>query len=85
MHGYFGVFIWFRSRSLFILSIMMISFSLASTASWVRIFTSTGGTLNIIFAKLVQIRANAKAKKSTKVVIASSKPITSKPQCYGES
>jgi len=57
----------------------MISFSLASTASWVRIFTSTGGTLNTIFAKLVQIRANAKAKKSTKVVIASSKPITSKP------
>ena len=78
MHDYFGVL--FGSVSFIVyLSIMMISFSLASTASWVRIFTSTGGTLNTIFAKLVQIRANAKAKKSTKVVIASSKPITSKP------
>lgn len=78
MHDYFGVL--FGSVSFIVyLSIMMISFSLASTASWVRIFTSTGGTLNIIFAKLVQIRTNAKAKKSTKVVIASSKPITSKP------
>jgi len=78
MHDYFGVL--FGSVSFIVyLSIMMISFSLASTASWVRIFTSTGGTLNTIFAKLVQIRANAKAKKSTKVVIASNKPITSKP------
>ena len=78
MHDYFGVL--FGSVSFIVyLSIMMISFSLASTASWVRIFTSTGGTLNTIFAKLVQIRANAKAKKSTKVVIASSKPIASKP------
>jgi len=78
MHDYFGVL--FGSVSFIVyLSIMMISFSLASTASWVRIFTSTGGTLNTIFAKLVQIRTNAKAKKSTKVVIASSKPITSKP------
>jgi S-DNA-T family DNA segregation ATPase FtsK/SpoIIIE len=78
MHDYFGVL--FGSVSFIVyLSIMMISFSLASTASWVRIFTSTGGTLNTIFAKLVQIRTNVKAKKSTKVVIASSKPITSKP------
>ena len=78
MHDYFGVL--FGSVSFIVyLSIMMISFSLASTASWVRIFTSTGGTLNIIFAKLVQIRTNAKAKKSTKVVIASSKPVASKP------
>jgi len=78
MHDYFGVL--FGSVSFIVyLSIMMISFSLASTASWVRIFTSTGGTLNIIFAKLVQIRTNVKAKKSTKVVIASNKPVTSKP------
>lgn len=78
MHDYFGVL--FGSVSFIVyLSIMMISFSLASTASWVRIFTSTGGTLNTIFAKLVRIRANAKAKKSTKVVIASNKPVTSKP------
>jgi len=78
MHDYFGVL--FGSVSFIVyLSIMMISFSLASTASWVRIFTSTGGTLNTIFAKLVQIRTNVKAKKSTKVVIASNKPVTSKP------
>ncbi|SFV85019.1 Cell division protein FtsK [hydrothermal vent metagenome] len=47
MHGYFGTL--FGSASFIVyLSIMMISFSIASTASWANIFNSTGGVLGAI-------------------------------------
>jgi hypothetical protein len=47
MHDYFGTL--FGSASFIVyLSIMMISFSIASTASWANIFTSTGGVLGAI-------------------------------------
>jgi hypothetical protein len=47
MHGHFGTL--FGSASFIVyLSIMMISFSIASTASWANIFTSTGSVLGTI-------------------------------------
>jgi S-DNA-T family DNA segregation ATPase FtsK/SpoIIIE len=78
MHGYFGVL--FGSASFIIyLSIMMISFSITSTASWANIFTSTGGVLGTLLAKFKEIRAQAKVKKSARVVITPKKVSTPKP------
>lgn len=68
MHGYFGTL--FGSASFVVyLSIMMISFSIASTASWANIFTSTGGVLGALLAKFKAAREKAKAKKAAKLVI----------------
>ncbi len=73
MHQYFGKL--FGSVSFVIyLSMMMVSFSIASTASWIRIFASTTNILSSLYAKLAQIRANAKVKKAAKVVIKPTKP-----------
>ncbi|SFV78763.1 Cell division protein FtsK [hydrothermal vent metagenome] len=78
MHGYFGVL--FGSASFIIyLSIIMISFSITSTASWANIFTSTGGVLGTLLAKFKEVRAQANAKKVAKVVITPKKVSTSKP------
>jgi len=77
MHGYFGVL--FGSASFIVyLSIMMISFSITSTASWANIFTSTGGVLGTLLAKFKEVRAQAKAKKVAKVVITPKKVSTPK-------
>ena len=78
MHGYFGVL--FGSASFIIyLSIIMISFSITSTASWANIFTSTGGVLGTLLAKFKEVRTQANAKKVAKVVITPKKVSTSKP------
>ncbi len=64
MHDYFGVL--FGGTSLIIyLSIMMISFSVATSASWINIFSSTGEFLATFFANLKQKRAQAKLNKPT--------------------
>lgn len=66
MHGYFGVL--FGSASLIIyLSIMMISFSIVSSASWINIFSSTGSLLNRLFTKIRDIRVQAKTKRAIKI------------------
>ena len=50
MHSYFGRL--FGSASFIMyLGIMMISFSIVSTASWANIFTSTGGVLGVLLSK----------------------------------
>lgn len=66
MHRYFGVL--FGSASLIIyLSIMMISFSIVSSASWINIFSSTGGLLNRLFTKIRDIRVQAKTQRAIKI------------------
>lgn len=66
MHRYFGVL--FGSASLIIyLSIMMISFSIVSSASWINIFSSTGSLLNRLFTKIRDIRVQAKTKRAIKI------------------
>jgi S-DNA-T family DNA segregation ATPase FtsK/SpoIIIE len=78
MHGYFGTL--FGSASFVVyLSIMMISFSIASTASWANIFTSTGGVLGALMAKIKTSRENSKAKKSAKLVITPKQARAPKP------
>lgn len=78
MHGYFGTL--FGSASFIVyLSIMMISFSVASTASWANIFTSTGGVLGALMTKIKASRENFKAKKSAKLVITPKQVSTPKP------
>jgi S-DNA-T family DNA segregation ATPase FtsK/SpoIIIE len=78
MHNYFGRL--FGSASFIIyLGIMMISFSIASTASWANIFTSTGGVLGVLLSKFKASRKKAKAKKSTKVVITPKQTSTQRP------
>jgi len=69
MHGYFGVLLG-PASFVFYLSMMMISFSIASTASWANIFTSTGGVLGALLSKFKTFREQAKIKKTSKVVIA---------------
>lgn len=66
MHRYFGIL--FGSAALIIyLSIMMISFSIASNTSWISIFSSTGSVLNRLFTKIRDIRIQAKTKKAIKI------------------
>ncbi|TEU22226.1 MAG: DNA translocase FtsK, partial [Gammaproteobacteria bacterium] len=78
MHGYFGTL--FGSASFIVyLSIMMISFSIASTASWANIFTSTGGVLGALMTKIKASQENAKAKKAAKLVITPKQVSTPKP------
>lgn len=68
MHNYFGTL--FGSASFIIyLSIMMISFSFSSAASWANIFNSTGNVLGVLLGKFKVSREKAKTKKSTKVMI----------------
>ncbi|MCS5586595.1 MAG: DNA translocase FtsK 4TM domain-containing protein, partial [Gammaproteobacteria bacterium] len=78
MHGYFGTL--FGSASFIVyLSIMMISFSIASTASWANIFTSTGGVLGTFMAKIKASLGNVKAKKAAKLVITPKQASVPKP------
>lgn len=66
MHRYFGVL--FGSASLIVyLSIMMISFSIVSSASWINIFSFTGSLLNRLFTKIRDIRVLAKIKRAIKI------------------
>jgi len=58
---------------------MMISFSVASSASWASIFTSTGGVLGTFLTNLKASREKAKAKKAAKVVITPKQTNTPKP------
>ena len=68
MHGYFGTL--FGSASFVVyLSIMMISFSIASTASWASIFNSTSGVVGVFINNLKASRKKSKIKKAAKVVI----------------
>ncbi len=68
MHDYFGVL--FGSASFIIyLGIMMISFSIAASASWISILSSTGGALSRLFVVLQQNRKQSKAKKQEKIKI----------------
>ena len=65
MHGYFGTL--FGSASFVVyLSIMMISFSIASTASWAGIFTSTIGVVGVFINNLKMSRKKAKIKRPPK-------------------
>ncbi len=68
MHDYFGVL--FGSASFIIyLGIMMISFSIATSASWINILSSTSGALSGLFATLQQKRKQSQAKKQEKIKI----------------
>ena len=77
MHDYFGVL--FGSAAFIVyLSIMMISFSVATNASWVAIFKSFGRLLTLLFVKFQEKRVQAKLKKQNKSATAP-KPTTAKP------
>ncbi len=68
MHDYFGIL--FGNASLIIyLSIIMISSSIAASASWINIFSSTGGWLGALSAKIQQKRAQEKLNKQAKLTI----------------
>jgi DNA segregation ATPase FtsK/SpoIIIE, S-DNA-T family len=76
MHDYFGVL--FGGASFIVyLSIMMISFSVATSASWVAIFKSVGRFLDILLVKLQEKRVQAKLKKQDEPTLAP-KPTTPK-------
>ncbi len=78
MHGYFGTL--FGSVSFIVyLGIMMISFSIASSASWANIFTSTGGVLGALLAKFKTFREKSRASRATKVVITPKPSNVTKP------
>ncbi len=78
MHDHFGVL--FGSVSIIIyLGIMMISYSIASTASWVNIFSSALNAFKAMLAKTHEARARNKIKKATKVTIAP-KPSVNTPK-----
>ncbi len=73
MHDYFGVL--FGGASLIVyLGIIMVSFSIVASASWINIFSSTGSTLGAFFAKIKEKRAKAKLNKPDKLQI-TPKPI----------
>jgi DNA translocase FtsK len=78
MHQYFGELFGSVSFVMY-LGIMMISFSIASTASWINIFTSTSGVLGTLLSKFKIVYAKFKANKSAKVVITSNKSTIPKP------
>ncbi|MBT3195099.1 MAG: DNA translocase FtsK [Candidatus Ruthia sp.] len=78
MHGYFGTL--FGSASFIVyLSVMMISFSIASTASWINIFSSTGNVFGALLEKFKTSREKAKAKKAAKLVITPKQASAAKP------
>ncbi|ALE52495.1 cell division protein FtsK [Candidatus Thioglobus autotrophicus] len=74
MHDYFGLL--FGGASLVVyLGIMMVSFSIVASASWINIFSSTHNTLGAFLAKIQTQRAKAKLNKPEKLKI-TPKPIT---------
>ncbi len=78
MHLYFGTLLG-SAASLIYFSMMMISFSVASTASWINIFTSTGGMLNTLLEKLRNSRKKVKTRKAVKMVITPKQTSAPKP------
>lgn len=73
MHDYFGVL--FGGASFIVyLGIIMVSFSIVASTSWINIFSSTGSTLAAFFAKIKEKRAKAKLNKPDKLQI-TPKPI----------
>ena len=77
MHDYFGVL--FGGASFIIyLSIMMISFSIVASASWVKILTFVSKSIGAFFARMRNRRAKAKLNKQEKLKI-TPKPTTPKP------
>ena len=65
MHDYFGVL--FGGASFIVyLGIIMVSFSIVASASWINIFSFTGSTLGAFFANIQQRRAKAKLNKPEK-------------------
>lgn len=73
MHDYFGVL--FGGASFIVyLGIIMVSFSIVASASWINIFSFTGSTLGAFFANIQQRRAKAKLNKPEKLKI-TPKPI----------
>lgn len=74
MHDYFGVL--FGGASLIVyLGIMMVSFSIVASASWISIFSSTQNTLIAFFVKIQARRAKTKLNKPDKLKI-TPKPTT---------
>lgn len=68
MHDYFGVL--FGGASFIVyLGIIMVSFSIVASTSWINIFSSTGSTLAASFAKIKEKRAKAKLNKPDKLQI----------------
>ncbi|MDB3869509.1 DNA translocase FtsK 4TM domain-containing protein, partial [Candidatus Thioglobus sp.] len=68
MHDYFGVL--FGGASFIVyLGIIMVSFSIVASASWINIFSFTGSTLGAFFANIQQRRAKAKLNKPEKLKI----------------
>ncbi|MGY8895652.1 MAG: DNA translocase FtsK [Gammaproteobacteria bacterium] len=68
MHDYFGVL--FGGASFIVyLGIIMVSFSIVASTSWINIFSSTGSTLAAFFAKIKEKRAKAKLNKPDKLQI----------------
>ncbi|MDC9714834.1 MAG: DNA translocase FtsK 4TM domain-containing protein [Gammaproteobacteria bacterium] len=82
IHTYFAPL--FGSASLIVyLSIIMVSFSIASAASWNNIFAAIGNIFGTLFAKFTQSRAKsrikAEAKKAAKALAKSQRAKISKP------
>lgn len=74
MHQYFGVI--FGSTSLIIyLGIIMVSFSIASTKSWLDLIDSIGSYLSNYFSRLREKRINKRAIRAAKVSITPKKPL----------
>lgn len=68
MHDYFSVL--FGGASFIVyLGIIMVSFSIVASASWINIFSSTSSTLAAFFAKIKEKRAKAKLDKPDKLQI----------------
>ncbi|MDB2589683.1 DNA translocase FtsK 4TM domain-containing protein [Candidatus Thioglobus sp.] len=68
MHDYFGVL--FGGASFIVyLGIIMVSFSIVASASWINIFSFTGSTLGAFFTNIQQRRAKAKLNKPEKLKI----------------
>ena len=82
MHDYFGVL--FGGASFIVyLSIMMITFSIATSASWINIFSSTGRFFANVFANIKQKRAEAKLNKPETPII-TRRPAINKPGVVGK-
>ncbi|MDC0920442.1 DNA translocase FtsK 4TM domain-containing protein [Candidatus Thioglobus sp.] len=68
MHDYFGVL--FGGASFIVyLGIIMVSFSIVASASWINIFSFTGSMLGAFFTNIQQRRAKAKLNKPEKLKI----------------
>ena len=79
MHEYFGVL--FGSTSLIVyIGIIMVSYSIATTKSWLDLISNIGEFFTSYFSKLRDKRANIKANKSTRVAITPNPTVAPKTQ-----